>query len=157
MRKSLGQKRKKNLFVEFRSGFSHRKVGWIVGFLVFWGKGYEKNCAACHANQETNNRLCSVLLQFFLATTMCWFFFLPHSALRIYRCCCWRGCCKLFFFLLPFEWQLLSAFRIGTSPVYFDNGQKVLSSSFNCQTDKWSVGVKMMRWCDGAGKSLLTV
>lgn len=100
--------KKKNLFVKFRSGFSHRKVGWIVGFfLVFWGKGYEKNCAACHANQETNNRLCSVLLQFFLATTMCWFFFLPHSALRIHRCCCWRGCCKLFFFffLLPFEWQ----------------------------------------------------
>lgn len=96
--KALAKNEKKNLFVEFRSGFSHRKVGWIVGFLVFWGKGYEKNCAACHANQETNNRLCSVLLQFFLATTMCWFFFLPHSALRIHRCCCWRGCCKLFFF-----------------------------------------------------------
>lgn len=105
--KKLAKNKKKNLFVKFRSGFSHRKVGWIVGFfLVFWGKGYEKNCAACHANQETNNRLCSVLLQFFLATTMCWIFFLPHSALRIHRCCCWRGCCKLFFFfLLPFEWQ----------------------------------------------------
>lgn len=153
MRKSWPKTKKKNLFVKFRSGFSHRKVGWIVGFfLVFWGKGYEKNCAACHANQETNNRLCSVLLQFFLATTMCWIFFLPHSALRIHRCCCWRGCCKLFFFFC-----CRSNGNVGTSPVYFDNGQKVLSSSFNCQTDKWSVGVKMMRWCDGAGKSLLTV